>query len=110
MASAGHSYEYSQLTLMRFASFLEGTTLLVLLGVAMPLKHIGGYPVATSIVGPVHGLAFLFYFWVLVQTVSGGGWNRRQILWMMLAAMIPFGGFFNERSIARRQAALLGAG
>ncbi|MBO9195924.1 DUF3817 domain-containing protein [Rhizobium sp. 16-449-1b] len=94
---------------MRAVSLLEGGTLLLLVLVAVPLKHLAGYPLATRIMGPVHGLAFLLYFWMLIQTVSGGGWTRSETLRMTVAAFIPFGAFLNERALARRQAALASA-
>ena len=106
MISAIHSEELSQLRRMRAVSLLEGTTLLLLLGVAVPLKHLAGIPIATSIMGPIHGIAFVLYVWMLTQTVSGGGWTRTAAAQMVLAAFIPFGAFVNERALARRQASL----
>ena len=64
--------ERDQLRRMRLVSLLEGATLVALLFVAVPLKHIAGHPAATSIIGPIHGMAFLLYVWMLIQTVSGG--------------------------------------
>jgi integral membrane protein len=99
--------ERDQIRRMRFVSLLEGTTLIVLLFVAVPLKHLGIYRGATSIVGPVHGLAFMFYIWMLIQTISGGGWSKGEIARLLIGAFIPFGGFVNERALKRRE--LLGA-
>jgi integral membrane protein len=106
MVSADHAEELSQLRRMRAVSLLEGTTLLLLLGIAVPLKHLAGIPTATSIMGPIHGIAFVLYVWMLVQTVSIGGWTRAAAARMVLAAFIPFGAFVNERALARRQASL----
>ncbi len=106
MLSAARTEELSQLRRMRAVSLLEGTTLLLLVGVAVPLKHLAGYPVATRLVGPVHGIAFVLYVWMLIQTVSMGGWSRGETARMALAAFIPFGAFLNERALARRQSAL----
>lgn len=96
----------NQLRWMRVVSLLEGSTLVVLLLVAVPLKHLAGFPIATAIIGPIHGMAFLLYVWMLIQTVSGGRWSRSEIVRTMAAAFIPFGAFVNERALARRQAAL----
>ncbi|HYD64444.1 DUF3817 domain-containing protein [Azospirillum sp.] len=98
--------EQRHLRRMRVVSLLEGSTLLLLVLVAVPLKHLAGLPVATAIMGPVHGLAFLLYVWMLLQTVSGGGWSRAETFRLVMAAFIPFGAFLNERALARRQAAL----
>lgn len=47
------------LTRLRIAGLFEGTTLLFLLLIAVPLKHLAGYPEIVSAAGPVHGLAFV---------------------------------------------------
>lgn len=98
--------ELGQLHRMRIVSMIEGSTLLVLIFVAVPLKHLGGYPIATAIMGPVHGMAFLLYVWMLIQTVSSAAFPRRDVVRIVLAAFIPFGAFFNERILRRRQALL----
>ena len=91
---------------MRAVSLLEGTTLLLLLGVAVPMKHLAGIPIATAIMGPIHGIAFVLYVWMLIQTISIGGWTRAAAARMVLAGLIPFSAFVNERALARRQASL----
>jgi integral membrane protein len=102
--------EHRQLRRMRAASLLEGSTLLLLVVVAVPLKHLAGMTAATAVMGPIHGLAFLVYIWMLIQTVSGGGWSRSETIRLAIAAFIPFGAFVNERALARRQKALLAPG
>jgi integral membrane protein len=98
--------ELHQLRRMRWASLLEGTTLLVLVFIAVPLRHVGGWRMATTIMGPVHGMAFLLYAWMLIQTVAGGSLQRRDTAWMIAAAFVPFGAFLNERMLRKAQAAL----
>jgi integral membrane protein len=102
--------ELSQLRRMRAVSLLEGSTLLLLLLVAVPLKHLAGVSAATHVMGPIHGFAFLAYLWMLLQTVSGGGWSRSDTTRLVVAALVPFGAFVNERALARRQAILAGSG
>lgn len=98
--------ELIRLRWMRAASLLEGSTLVLLVFIAVPAKHLAGLPAATAVIGPIHGAAFLFYVWMLIRTVSGGGWSRSDTIRMALAAVVPFGAFVNERFLARRQAAL----
>jgi integral membrane protein len=109
MSPQERAEELSQLQWMRVVSLIEGSTLLLLLLVAVPLKHVAGIVLATRIMGPVHGLAFLAYMWMLIQTVSGGGWSRSEIVRLVIAALIPCGAFINERALARRQAVLKAA-
>lgn len=103
------SEERTSLRRMRLVSVLEATTLLLLVFVAVPLRHLGGLRAATSIVGPVHGLAFLLYVWVLIEASSAGGWPRREVVLLLVRAFVPFGGFLNERLLRRREAALADA-
>jgi integral membrane protein len=98
--------ELGQLRRMRFVSVVEGCTLLILVFVAVPIKHLGGYAIATTIMGPIHGMAFLLYIWTLIQTVSGTDFRRPDVVQMVMAAFIPFGAFLNERALRRRQALL----
>lgn len=98
--------EGAQLRRMRLVSLFEGTTLVVLVGVAVPLKHLAGYPTATTVMGPIHGVAFLIYVWMVINTVSGGDWTKGEILRLLVAAFIPFGAFMNARFLRRREEAL----
>ncbi|MET2829302.1 DUF3817 domain-containing protein [Mesorhizobium shangrilense] len=106
MASLDITEEFAQLRMMRIASVFEGITLVTLLGIAVPLKHLLGFSIATAVMGPIHGVAFVFYVWTLIQTVSGGDFNKFETARMVVAALVPFGGFLNERMLARRQASL----
>jgi integral membrane protein len=98
--------DLNQLRRMRLVSLLEGATLVILILVAVPLRHIGGYRIATMIMGPVHGTAFLLYIWMLVQTISGGSVPKGDALRLVAAAFVPFGAFFNERVLRKAQATL----
>jgi len=51
-------------------------------------------------------MAFLFYIWMLVQTISGGSVPKRHALRLIAAAFVPFGAFFNERILRKAQATL----
>nr|WP_277923719.1 DUF3817 domain-containing protein [Sphingomonas sp. TREG-RG-20F-R18-01] len=95
-----------QLRRLEVISFVEATTLLLLLCVAVPLKHMVGVKSAVHVMGPVHGVAFLVYVWTAIQTVSGSGWSRNEIARLMVGAIVPFGGFLNLGFLARRAASL----
>ncbi len=110
MTALSHAAEeLGQLRRMRQASIAEGSTLLALVLVAVPLKHLGGHAMATAIMGPVHGIAFLLYVWTLIQTVSGADFSGPEVARMVAAAFIPFGGFLTARALRRRLARLASA-
>ena len=85
-------------------SLIEATTLVPLIGVAVPLKHLAHLDVAVKTMGLVHGLAFLYYTWIVLQTVSGGGWQPSDVARLTAVAFVPFAGFFNMRFLRARSA------
>ena len=89
---------------LRWAGRIEGVTLVLLLGVAVPLKRVWGYPDLASVMGPIHGLAFIAYALALAETVSSGGWRPIEIIRTALVAVVPFGPFFNDRFVGRKAA------
>lgn len=86
---------------LRIASFVEGTTLLLLVLVAVPLRHLGGLREATAVMGPIHGVAFLVYAWLLLRTGASGRIAWRDVVILGLAAFVPFGAFLVLRHRAR---------
>jgi integral membrane protein len=87
---------------LRIAGLIEGTTLVALLFVAVPLKHLAEVPGLVTVVGPAHGVAFILYIVTLIENFAGGGWTPRDMLRTALAAIIPFGTFFNDRRLRQR--------
>ena len=87
--------------LMRAALF-EAITLLALFGVAMPLKYWAGVPQAVSVMGPIHGLAFMIFMWFVIQAAAEGLITWGGVGRLFIGAFIPFGGFVNERWLRRQ--------
>ena len=98
--------ERAQLRRLEIASFVEATTLLLLVGVAVPLRHLAGYADVVHVMGPIHGLVFLAYIWTAIQTVAGGGWTATDTARLFAGALVPFGGFLNLPFMARKAAML----
>jgi integral membrane protein len=101
--------EREQLQQLEITSIVEASTLILLLLVAVPLKHLAGWSAAVTVIGPVHGLAFLAYVWTAVETAAGGRWSRREITRIFIVAFIPFGGFANLAFLRRKVARLSSA-
>ncbi|MBX7481696.1 DUF3817 domain-containing protein [Qipengyuania sp. 6D47A] len=87
-------------------SRIEGTTLILLVGIAVPLKYFAGYPDGVKLTGPVHGAAFITYLLALAEATAAGGWRPREVLRTALLTIIPFGPFFNDRFLAAKALAL----
>lgn len=96
--------ERVELKRLRMGSPFEGTTLVVLVCVAVPLKHAFGVPQATAIVGPIHGLAFVIYMGLAIDVLGDRTWSRAEAARLIGAAFVPFGAFFNVAWLKRRAA------
>lgn len=94
----------SMLRRLELAAWVEGATLLLLLTVAVPLKHLAGWPPGVRVMGPVHGLAFLAYLWIAIQAWSAMGWRASELGRLLILAVIPLGGFVTAVRLARRTA------
>lgn len=88
---------------LRVAGLVEGCTLLLLLGVAVPLKHLAGLPSATTIIGPVHGLVFILYVVLLIEEAVAEAWPKRDVVRAFLACLLPFGTFLNDGWLRQRR-------
>lgn len=102
MSKEGSSERSGDLRRLRIAVALEGATLIMLVLIASPLKRIADLPLATQIMGPVHGLAFLIFLYILLEAVAARTIDQRSALRLFLGALVPFGGVINERWLARR--------
>ncbi|WP_425074630.1 DUF3817 domain-containing protein [Sagittula sp. S175] len=90
--------------MFRIVAFIEGITTLALFLIAMPIKYALGDPLWVSVVGPIHGYAFVAYVMMVPLALSGRGWTGRDIARVFLAALIPFGTFANDPWLKRRHA------
>jgi len=87
---------------LRLMALAEAATLLLLVFVAVPLKHLADMPLATRIMGPVHGAAFVAFLWFVTRAWSEGRVDGAGALRLFVGATIPFGGIVNERWLRRR--------
>ena len=81
---------------------LEGVSLLVLFGVAMPLKYAAGIAEATVWTGWAHGCLFLVYLVALDSQRRVAGWSIGTAAAGFVASLLPFGTFVFERWVERR--------
>ncbi|MDN3452852.1 MULTISPECIES: DUF3817 domain-containing protein [unclassified Psychrobacter] len=83
----------SALKNLTIAGYLEGTSFLLLLGIAMPLKYMFDIPEAVRYIGMAHGALFIAYILMLVMAAS----KIKMPLWAMpvgvVGSFLPFGPF-----------------
>src|SRR5687768_4392141 len=84
---------------LRLVALLEGTSFLILLFIAMPLKYLAGLPLAVRIVGSVHGALFLMFLAALYRAGRARGWPLRRWLIAFVSSVVPFGTFVFDRSL-----------
>lgn len=55
---------------LRLAGFLEGLSLILLMGFAMPMKYIWGDPTFVRMIGSIHGALFVLFALQLFLTAE----------------------------------------
>lgn len=86
----------------RYVALAEATTFLALL-VASVVKNTGGSEIGVKILGPIHGLLFVVYVLMVWQLHDEAGWTRKQTFWILVGAVLPFGGYVVDWWLARRE-------
>ncbi len=82
--------------------YLEGSSFLLLLFIAMPLKYMMGMPEAVKYIGMGHGVLFIAYILILFAAVS----KIKMPIWAMpagvLGSFLPFGPFIFDHVLKKR--------
>jgi integral membrane protein len=87
---------------LRIAGFLEGLSLIVLMGFAMPMKYIWGDPSFVRMIGSAHGALFILFAIQLYLTAEEKDWSYKDIpLKLMISCFIPFGTFYLDHKILK---------
>jgi integral membrane protein len=81
----------------RLIGYAEGVSFLVLLGIAMPLKHLAGYPKPVLVVGWIHGVLWILYLLAAARAGYAHGWSKRHYFLAFVASVLPFGPFVFDR-------------
>lgn len=81
----------------RLVSVLEGVSLLLLFGIAMPLKYLFDSPLMVEIVGMLHGLLFIAYVLFSISYKYKVNWKYSQLAIVLVASILPFGTFYVDK-------------
>ncbi|MDA3807673.1 MAG: DUF3817 domain-containing protein [Thiomicrorhabdus sp.] len=87
---------------LRLLSILEGTSLILLLLIAVPLKRIFEMPEAVSIIGPIHGGLFIAFTLVLIFAVFKWNLKVSHAIIGFIASLIPFGSYLFKAKILNK--------
>jgi integral membrane protein len=84
----------------------EGSSFLLLLFVAMPMKYLMGMPEVVRVVGTTHGVLFLFYVGQLAMLHTKHQWEFKFSCHAFLAAILPFGTFVLDKHLREKEVAM----
>lgn len=87
---------------LRFMSILEGTSLLLLLFIAVPMKRLLEIPEAVSIIGPIHGGLFILFNLLLLAAIFRFNLKVKHAIIGFIASLIPFGSYLFKAKILNR--------
>ena len=83
----------------RLINFIEGISFLILVFVAMPLKYMFEYPIATKIAGMTHGVLFIIFLIMLSQAIQKYKFGTKFSIILFVASLIPFGTTWTDRKL-----------
>lgn len=87
---------------LRLLGFLEGSSLLFLLFIGMPAKHLFNNPEITRMAGSIHGALFVLFFLNVLGTSLEQNWSFRSVTWkVLLASFLPFGTFYIDHTLLK---------
>lgn len=91
----------------RYIALAEATTFLALL-IAAVIKRTADNEVGVQILGPIHGLLFIAYVAIALSIRADAGWSAKQTFWILVGAVLPFGGYVVDWWLLRRERQLAG--
>ncbi len=89
------------LRLFRWVALLEATSFLALL-VAAVVKRTADNEAGVQILGPIHGLLFVAYVAIALSIRADAGWSWKQTFWILVGAVLPFGGYVVDWWLVKR--------
>lgn len=84
----------------RYLAVAEAISFLLLI-VASVIKHSGGTEAGVQLLGPLHGLLFIGYVAMALGLMKPAGWSPKVTFWIVVGAILPFGGFVVDWWLAR---------
>lgn len=85
------------LKFFKVVALLEGTSLLLLLLFAMPMKYIFQIPIFVQMIGMAHGVLFIAYIIMAVMLKIECNWTFKKLGIISVASVVPFGTFYVDK-------------
>jgi len=87
----------------RWTAVAEAASWLILI-VATIVKYAADAPLGVKIMGPIHGVLFIYYVLLALNVRSLLKWDARTLLIVLVDSVLPTGGFFVARRADLRPA------
>lgn len=85
------------------SALAEGSSFLILLCIAMPMKYMMGMPRVVTVVGAIHGILFLLYVALLAKLRTTHQWDNKFSFYAFLASLVPFGPFVFDKHLREKE-------
>lgn len=86
---------------LRYVAVLEAISFLVLLFFSVVSRNES----VIGVLGPLHGLLFIGYVGMVAIIREQAGFTIQQTIWLVVGAIVPFGGFAADWWLAKRYVA-----
>ena len=87
--------------LFRIIALLEGLSYILLLFVAVPVKHFLGDPSYVKLLGMPHGILFVAYLGFAFYFKQEQNWSMKTLTTIVLGSVIPFGTLYVDNKYLR---------
>jgi integral membrane protein len=88
--------------LFRLITLLEGSSYLLLLFIAVPIKYLVGDELYVKLLGMAHGVLFILYVVFAFIFQKKMKWSLINFLIILVASVIPFGTFYVDIKYLRK--------
>ena len=85
----------------RILGFMEASSLLLLMFIAMPLKYIWSLPIYVKILGSAHGALFVIYCLMALGLAKKFKWELSTLIYCLVLACLPFGTIYFDYKYCR---------
>ncbi|MBK8954731.1 MAG: DUF3817 domain-containing protein [Saprospiraceae bacterium] len=85
----------------RLVGFLEGISYILLLGIAVPVKYIGGNDLGVKLLGMPHGILFMAYIAYSIHFYDKQNWKTSLLFYAFLASLLPFGTIYFDLKVLK---------
>ena len=95
----------SELQKFKLVNKIEGISFIILLFVAMPAKYYFGYPIATKVVGMIHGILVFSFIYQIIEAKKEAGFSLKETALYSALSLVPFGSFYTDKLLAKKMIA-----